>query len=92
MKLLPQEIRKEIENADRKVIMALRGNGMIATKRGSFPVSDTERLKVYLEGRNGRAAYIGCAPVTVEDYARMAGVEKRPDGYVELSRHNGYRS
>ena len=83
--LSPEQIRKEVENVDRKVVMALKGNGMIATKRGSFSVSDESRLSIYLEGRNTRAVYAGCEQVTIDDYKRMAGVKEEVSGYLPLT-------
>ena len=83
--LTREQIRREVENVDRKVIMAIKGNGMIATKRGSFPVSDENRLSVYLQGRNMRAVYAGCEQVTIEYYKRMAGVKEGVAGYLPLT-------
>ena len=85
--LTPEAIKQEIENVDRKVIVALRGNGMIASKHGSFPVTDDKRFQTYLQGRNYRAVYAGCKTMTMDDYIRMAGVTEMPSGYVPLSTH-----
>lgn len=97
---IPEQLKKAVETADRKLIALHRRNrhGSVKTKTWDLAVAGQERLEAYLFERNARAQRITNAlgkevypQRTFDDYRRMAEEADRREGTLkEHSTVGGY--